>query len=104
MKEYIPHPIDTSGVELPPELQALAEEIARNVHEVWSASRIAEGWTYGPRRDDRAKTHPCLVPYEELSESEKDYDRATSAETLKLIVKLGFDITDGRRQGNQSSE
>ena len=104
MKEYIPHPIDTSGVELPPELQALAEEIARNVHEVWSASRIAEGWTYGPRRDDRAKTHPCLVPYEELSESEKGYDRATSAETLKLIVKLGFDITDGRRQGNQSSE
>lgn len=104
MKEYIPRPIDTSGVELPPELQALAEEIARNVHEVWSASRIAEGWTYGPRRDDRAKTHPCLVPYEELSENEKDYDRATSAETLKLIVKLGFDITDGRRQGNQSSE
>ena len=38
-------------------------------------------------------THPCLVPYDELPESEKDYDRATSQETLKLIMKLGFDIS-----------
>lgn len=40
-----------------------------------------------------AKTTPCLVPYDELPESEKEFDRNTAFETLKLIVKLGFSIT-----------
>lgn len=89
---YIPQPIDTSDVELPQELNKLAEEIAKNVHEVWSAGRMADGWTYGAERNDALMQHPCLVPYEELSESEKEYDRHTSQETLKMIVKLGYKI------------
>lgn len=90
--KYTPKPIDTRGIELPEELSALAEEIAKNVHEVWSQNRINEGWTYGDKRDDTNKKHPCLVSYEDLSESEKDYDRSTSQETIKLILKLGFEI------------
>ena len=90
---YTPHPIDTKGVELQKELTALAEDIAKNVHEVWSAGRINDGWTYGEKRNDTEKKHPCLVPYEELSEEEKEYDRNTSVETIKLILKLGFKIT-----------
>ena len=90
--EYMPEPMDTADVQLPEELMALAEKMARNVHEVWARSRMAEGWTYGPERDDAARNHPCLVPYDELPESEKEYDRATSQETLKLILKSGFDI------------
>ena len=90
---YIPQPIDTKGVVLPEKLNALAEEIAKNVHEVWAQSRINEGWTYGSERNDAEKKHPCLVPYEKLSDMEKDYDRNTSVETLKLIMKLGFKIT-----------
>ena len=78
---------------MPEELLPLIEVMARNVHEVWSQNRINEGWTYGPVRDDVRKHHPCLVPYEELPESEKDYDRATSQETLKLILKSGFVIS-----------
>ncbi len=89
---YMPNPIDTSGVNLPEELLPLVEEMARNVHEVWAQNRLNEGWTYGPARDDIRKTHPCLVPYDELPESEKDYDRATSQETLKMILKSGFTI------------
>ena len=89
---YIPQPIDTKGVELPVELNVLAEEIAKNVHEVWSEGRMKEGWTYGEERDDLKKHHPCLVPYEDLTETEKEYDRKTSQETLKLIMKLGFKI------------
>jgi len=91
-KKYTPKPIDTEGIELPEELSALAEEIAKNVHEVWSRNRINDGWRYGDRRDDAEKRHPCLVAYEDLPESEKEYDRATSAETIKLILKLGFEI------------
>ena len=89
---YKPNPIDTSPITLPSELLELTEQIARNVHENWAASRIAEGWTYGETRDDRAKTTPCLVPYEELSEVEKEYDRVTALETIKLIVALGYTV------------
>lgn len=95
-REYIPRPIDTSEVVLPKELEVLAEELAKNVHEVWAQSRIAEGWTWGEARDDEKKTHPCLVPYEELPDEEKDYDRRTSQETLRLILKLGFRIESKR--------
>lgn len=91
--KYIPNPVETSEVRLPEELLPLIEEMAKNVHEVWAQNRIKEGWTYGPVRDDVNKTHPCLVPYEELPESEKEYDRATSQETLKLILKSGFVIS-----------
>lgn len=92
MKNYIPRPINTNDVALPEELTTLAEDIAKNVHEVWSEGRMKEGWTYGEERDDLTKHHPCLVPYEQLTESEKEYDRRTSQETLKLILKLGFKI------------
>ena len=91
-KAYTPKPIDTDGMVLPESLVLLSEQLAKNVHEVWSANRIKEGWKYGEERDDLRKTHPCLVPYEELSEYEKEYDRATSRETLKLILKLGYEI------------
>ena len=80
-------------IQLPKELEYLVEEMAKNVHEVWSKTRIEQGWTYGKKRDDVLKQHPCLVPYEELPEEEKVYDRNSSVETLKLIMKLGFKIS-----------
>lgn len=89
---YIPKPINTSEVVLSEEILELMEKIAENVHEVWAAGRIAEGWTYGCERNDIQKTNPCLVPYAQLAESEKEYDRATALETLKLIVALGYEI------------
>lgn len=90
---YTPQPIDTSRVELPKDLTDLSEQIAQNVHDVWAEGRIKDGWTYGPERNDAEKKHPCLVAYNDLPEAEKEYDRHTAQETLKLIVKLGFKIT-----------
>lgn len=90
---YIPRPIETGGVELPEHLLALTEKIAENVHEVWARGRIAEGWTYGEKKDPEKKTTPCLVPYNRLPESEKEFDRNTALETLRLIVRLGYSIT-----------
>lgn len=91
-KKYVPHPADTSTVKLDQDLLDLTEVIAENVHEVWSASRIKEGWTYGEQNDSIKKTTPCLVPYDELPEIEKQYDRDTAFETIKLIIKLGYKI------------
>ena len=95
---YTPNPIKTDDVVLDDSLLALCEEIAKNTHEVWAAGRIADGWTYGPVRDDAAKKHPCLIPYEELSEEERAYDRATSLQTLKLVTKLGYTIVKGDKR------
>lgn len=93
MSKYEPNPIDTSNIVVPEELLELSEQIAKNVHEVWAAGRICEGWVYGKERNDAAMETPCLVPYEELSEIEKDYDRNTAMETIKLILKLGYKIS-----------
>lgn len=92
MNSYTPQPINASDVRLPEELNELAELIAKNVHEVWAQSRMEQGWRYGEERNDALKTHPCLIPYEELPEVEKAYDRDTAFGTLKLICKLGFKI------------
>jgi len=92
-EKYIPKPIDTTDITLPVELEQLVEKMSKNVHEVWSETRINQGWVYGEQRDDERKTHPCLIPYEELPEEEKEYDRNTSIGTLKLIMKLGFKIS-----------
>ena len=93
MKVYRPEPVDTSDVIVPEELMGLVEEMSRNVHEVWAKNRMDQGWSWGPQRDDELKTHPDLVPYDELTEEEKDYDRDTSMQTIKLILKLGFIIS-----------
>lgn len=89
---YKPSPLDLSDVQLPDSLMELTEAIAENTHEVWSQNRLNEGWTYGPERDDDKLKHPDLLPYSDLPEGEKEYDRATAMNAIKLIVKLGYKI------------
>ena len=89
---YKPNPIDTSFIKVPDSLLPLTEQIAENVHEVWAQARVKEGWSFGEKRDDEKKQTPCLVPYSDLPESEKDYDRNTAMETIKLILSLGYKI------------
>ena len=89
---YIPKPINTDDIELPDDLLELSERIAENAHEVWAQGRVNEGWTYGEKKDSVKKTTPCMVPYDQLPESEKAYDRNTVLETIKLIIKFGYNI------------
>jgi tetratricopeptide (TPR) repeat protein len=90
--EYCPKPIDTSRVALRAELGELVEKLASNNHELWAQRRLAEGWTWGPKRDDAARRTPCLIPYDELPESEKEYDRVMAREALKCVAALGGSI------------
>ena len=92
---YRPAPIETSGNSLPPALAALTERLAENAHDLWAAQRLADGWTFGAQRDDAAKKHPCLIPYAELPESEKTYDRQTAMGTVKAMLALGYRIEHG---------
>ena len=90
---YTPKPIDTTSVSLSDDMIELCEKLAENVHDVWAIGRINEGWTYGDKRNDELKQTPCLLPYNELPESEKEYDRNTALATIKAIIALGYKIT-----------
>lgn len=91
-KTYKPAPIDTTNVVLPEDITGLTEKLAASTHDIWAQNRLDQGWTYGKYRDDEEKRHPCLVPYENLPEGEKKYDRDTAMETLKAIYALGYRI------------
>lgn len=93
MKDYVPEPIDTSAVVLPEELVNLTEVLAKSTHDNWACQRLQDGWTYGPHRDDTLKTHPSLIPYEQLPEREKVYDRRSAMESIKAMLSLGFRIS-----------
>ena len=99
MNIYTPTPISTEGVALPPELGSLVERLAENNHDHWARQRIEAGWTYGPQRDDVRNTHPDLVPYSELPEGEKEYDRTSVIETLMAILTLGYQIVPSSTDG-----
>ena len=92
MNTYNPKPIDLSDVELTDDLNELREAIAENAHEIWAVERRSKGWTWGPKRDDEKKHNPCMVPYSDLSEDEKLYDREMAMQTIKLLKKLGYDL------------
>jgi hypothetical protein len=89
---YTPKPIDTSKVTLPENILKLTELLANNAHENWAQQRFVEGWKYGKDRDELRKENPRLIPYEELPESEKEYDRTMAMETLKVMLALGYKI------------
>ena len=92
IEDYEPYPIDVDSVPLNGDLEQLQDAIAENAHNVWANARIKEGWTYGNEFDDEKKKDPTLMPYTALPDSEKEYDRLTAFNTIKLVKKLGFDI------------
>jgi serine/threonine protein kinase len=89
---YDPKPIDVSMVDVPPELNKLIEELSENTHDIWAVQRYQDGWKLGDVRNDSHKTHPCLIAYDQLPESEKQYDRATVLGTIKGMLALGYTI------------
>jgi hypothetical protein len=90
-KEYIPKPFKLDHISLPEGLEEIMELMARNIHDIWAMGRIEEGWTKGPM-DPVLKRHPMLVDYDELPESEKDFDRNTALATIRFIIAQGFEI------------
>ncbi len=91
-KTYHPKLIDLKHVELPDGFEELREAIAENAHDTWALERQSEGWTWGPKRDDSKLETPDMVPYTQLPESEKQYDRLMAEDTLKLLTALGYKI------------
>jgi RyR domain len=101
--DYHPRPLPTEGVELSDELLPLVELLAENAHDIWARQRMKDGWTFGPKRCDESLRHPCLIPYSELSDGEKVYDRNAVLETVRAIIVLGF-VIEKRIPESDSSE
>ena len=93
---YHPQPIDTSEVVIDTEYLELIERLAKNTHDIWAQQRLADGWQYGPQRDDILKQHPGLIPYEDLPNSEQEYDRLTVLGVIKALLALGYRIEGPR--------
>jgi len=91
--QYEPKPISLEGVEIGTELTELVEALARNAHDVWACQRLADGWIWGQERNDSVKTHPCLVAYDDLPDSEKVYDLNVASNTIRAVIALGFRIS-----------
>ena len=82
-KIFFPTPISTENMSLSPTVMDVIDVLSENLHEVWSVNKIDAGWTYGPSRDDTAKTTPCLTHYAELTDVDRNYDITLTVETIK---------------------
>jgi len=89
---YNPKLIDLAHVDLPDFMDELCEAIAENAHDTWAWERQSEGWTYGPVRNDEKLETPDMIPYRDLPDSEKQYDRVMAFDTLRLLIALGYKI------------
>ena len=86
----------SSGAEPPfAFLPAEVELLAEMEHERWSGERVSQGWTLGPDRDDTARRTPYLVPYADLPEAIKDYDRTPVRDIPRLLAGIGFRVVRG---------
>lgn len=83
-------PLEAGAPALPAALASLCEILAEKVHSRWIRGRVQEGWKWGPVRDDVRKEHPCLVPYEDLPDSEREFDRQTVTATLEALQSFGY--------------
>eukprot|EP00079_Xenopus_tropicalis_P017316 XP_004917162.1 PREDICTED: ryanodine receptor 1 isoform X3 [Xenopus tropicalis] len=89
---FVPCPVDTVQIVLPPHLERIREKLAENIHELWALTRIEQGWTYGTVRDDNKRLHPCLLDFHNLPEPERNYNLQMSGETLKTLLALGCHV------------
>lgn len=91
--DYQPKPLPIDHVAFDDGLLELVELLAEHAHDIWASQRINDGWSFGPARCDASRHHPCLVPYAQLPEIEKAYDRNAVLGTIRAVLALGFVIS-----------
>ncbi len=68
------------------------ELLAEAAHKVWMEGKIRDGWEFGTKTDKKAKIHSCLVPYDQLSETDKESDRDFVKGIPQILELAGFKI------------
>jgi len=70
----------------------LIEKLAEAAHDVWAEGKFRDGWVYAVDTDKPNKKHACLVPYDELSEADKQSDRDLAVGIPAILKKAGYEI------------
>lgn len=78
------------------------ELLSRMEHDRWWRDREADGWTLAPEKDVERKKSPYLIPWEELPEEIRGYDRDTVRGLPVFLAEAGFRIV--RKRDETSSE
>jgi hypothetical protein len=79
------------------------ELLAEMEHDRWMEENRRQGWTYAPERDDNRKTSPYMVPWNELPDNVKDWDRGFIRGLPRFLAGVGFQIIRlGQRQGGEA--
>jgi len=68
------------------------EDLAKSEHQRWYESKIKTGWKYGDPRDDAKKLHPSILPWEEISEGEREKDRMMVREIPDIVAAAGMTL------------
>lgn len=87
---YIISTIFLLQIQLPAYIENVRDKLAENLHEIWAASKIEQGWSYGEVRDDPRKKNPSINNFEKVPMTEKKYVITVSFETLRYMSKLVF--------------
>jgi hypothetical protein len=93
--EWVPSKHALSGEEM--------ESLAEAEHQRWCDERTAQGWTYGPVRDNEKRLHPNLVPWSELTDADKEKDRQMMREISKVLARRGLTFVKDDGDGDSSS-
>ena len=96
---FVPKPIEVSDINLPPSYSHIMENIAEYLHDVWAVNKIDYGWGYGHVRNDERKLHPDLIPYSQMTESQKKWDLELAEKTIQTLKALGYDIKPPSKEG-----
>lgn len=60
----------------------------KQLHESWLGQKLAEGWVYGETKDAEKKTHPCMLPYEDLPEAQRTKDELFGSTVRRMLELL----------------
>jgi len=71
----------------------LLDLLARLEHDRWSREKIDAGWRYAPRREPQDRIHECLIPWDEMPDDLRQYDRQYVQNLPELLFKTGYAIT-----------
>jgi ppGpp synthetase/RelA/SpoT-type nucleotidyltranferase len=68
------------------------ERMAELEHGRWIVERLKSGWTYGPERDSQKRTSPYLIPWNDLPDEIRDFDRIAVGEIPECLKEAGLEV------------
>jgi hypothetical protein len=92
-----PTPLNLDGVRLSQDVLAISERLAENSHDVWAIGKFKQF-------EGTSNTHPDLIPYDSMTDAQKEYDRKASTDTLKFLTLCGYNFVKKQARRNRVND